>query len=438
MSELNAWPDGLVRFLVSDETARLDRVYDQIRSEAPQFATVLQRIAASSEFGMNRPMKDPAMAGRMLGPERVRHCALWYLMFDLMVEIGPEAVGEGICTASAALAIQRSSAAAPNPVAEYQAASAGFAARLGHWMLLREEKDTVISSLLGQLPAPKREPLQQHVLGRTATEARREQITVWNLGPTLKAACDPISSSGLGRLQLRAVDLVANPQSDAVTQDARRFASAMGGFLNLGGDPWLPASPPTPRDLLNKIGALRSSVTKAESETDEHERRISTLENQIAAGDLETTTGVMGAREMGARVEAEIKRARRHKRQLTLCAVRACGDTPEGYMDQLGGVLFDVSRSEDVVGLQDAEHLVILLPETDLNSARIFGERSMRVLGDTIGLLPAAMYMTSLEKEGSAKQEEIVAKVLAEVQKLAAANTSHSLDWNRTGSMGWR
>ena len=440
MADLNTsdWPDGLVAFLISDETARLDRVYDVIRTETPQFATVVQRISASSEFGLNRPMKDAGYGARMLGPERLRHLALWFMMFELMVEIGPEAVGEGICTSAAALAIYRASGAGGGPVGEYQAASAGFAARLGHWLLLREEKDSVISNLLGQLPAPKREPLQQHVLGQTATEVRRAQIKTWNLGPTLKAACDPISSSALGRLQLKAVDLVANPTGDAVTQDARRLATALGSALNLGGDPWLPASPPTPRDLLNKIGALRKSVTKAETDGEDKDLRIQSLESQMAAGDLETTGGVLNTRDFSLRLEAEVKRARRHKRQLTFCVARACGDTPPGYLDQTGDLLYNVSRSEDVVGIQDANHLLVILPETDLNSARVFAERAKRTLSETIGVFPTAMYMTSLDKEGAAKIEEIVAKLLKEVGALSSANVSHCLDWNRSGGMGWR
>ena len=55
------WPGGSIpNFLVSDEGGRLDRVYPRLQAEEPRFAATIQRIAASSQLGMNRRMKDPA------------------------------------------------------------------------------------------------------------------------------------------------------------------------------------------------------------------------------------------------------------------------------------------------------------------------------------------------------------------------------------------
>ena len=315
------WPGGSIpNFLVSDEGGRIDRIYPRLQTEEPRFAATIQRIAASAQLGMNRRMKDPAHAARLIGPAQLRHVAVWHLMFDLLVELGQQAVAEGVCTAASALAIHRSRAIGRDMLKDYEAITTGFAARLGHWQLLHGEKDTVIGSLLDRLPHDRVEAMQRQIFKQTSSDIRAEQTKKWDLSRSLADAVNPNPNSQLSNLQTMAVSLVANPRADQVTQEARRMAQVLGDCMNLGGNPWLPPPDPSPREILRKFAALKGAILESEGTISEKSTQVDALKSQLEAAGMDIV-GLRDPTETLFELDRELKRSKRHHHQLSAVVI---------------------------------------------------------------------------------------------------------------------
>jgi GGDEF domain-containing protein len=437
------WPGGSIpNFLVSDEGGRLDRVYPRLQAEEPRFAATIQRIAASSQLGMNRRMKDPAHAARLIGPAQLRHVAVWHLMFDLLVELGQQAVAEGICTAASALAIHRSRAIGRDMLKDYQAITVGFAARLGHWQLLHEEKDTVIGSLLDRLPPDRVEAMQRQIFRRTSTDIRGEQVKEWDLSRSLADAANPPPNSQLANLQMMAISLVANPRADQVTQDARRMAQVLGDCMNLGGNPWLPPPDPSPREILRKFAALKKSIMASGDTIGEKNVQLETLQSQLAAAGMDVA-GLKTPAETLAELDRELKRSKRHRHAMAAIAIAidsrkgAEGDIVD-HLHLLSTVIAPHCRAEDLFGMIDAERLAVFLPETNLEGGRIFAERIRGAIRNGFGMPPALLYLTDLEKEGDLSAQAFGINLSKAMKKMVADEKGPDFAFNTTGAISWR
>jgi GGDEF domain-containing protein len=437
------WPGGSIpNFLVSDEGGRLDRMYPRLQAEEPRFSATIQRIAASAQLGMNRRMKDPAHAARLIGPAQLRHVAVWHLMFDLLVELGQQAVAEGVCTAAASLAIHRSRAIGRDMLKDYQAVTVGFAARLGHWQLLDGEKDTVIGSLLDRLPPDRVEAMQRQIFQQTSSDIRAEKVKNWNLSPSLSDAANPPPNSQLANLQMMAVSLVANPRADQVTQDARRLAQVLGDCMNLGGDPWLPPPNPSPREILRKFASLKKSILTHGQTIEAKDTQMAALKSQLAAVDMEVA-GLRNPSETLSELDREIKRSKRHKHSMAAICIAIDtrkGDTGDivNQMHLLSTVINPHCRSEDLMGLIDAKSLAIFLPETGLDAGRIFAERIRSEIRSGFGLPPVLVYLTALEKEGDINAQSFGVSLSRAMEKMVTDENGPNFAFNTTGAISWR
>lgn len=437
------WPGGSIpNFLVSDEGGRLDKVYPRLQAEEPRFSATIQRIAASAQLGMNRRMKDPAHAARLIGPAQLRHVAVWHLMFDLLVDLGQQAVAEGVCTAASALAIHRSRAIGRDMLKDYQAITVGFAARLGHWQLLDGEKDTVIGSLLDRLPPDRVEAMQRQIFQRTSADIRAEQVKKWNLSRSLSDTANPPPNSQLANLQMMAVSLVANPRADQVTQDARRMAQVLGDCMNLGGDPWLPPPDPSPREILRKFAALKKSISASGMTINEKDTQLAALSSQLAAAGMDIA-GLRAPSETLAELDRELKRSKRHRHPMAAVAIAI--DPRKGeqgeIIDQLhllSTVISPHCRSEDLLGMIDAKRMAIFLPETGLEGGRIFTERVRNAIRSGFGMPPVLIYLTALEKEGDVNAQSFSVNLSRVMEKMAVDEKGPDFAFNTTGAISWR
>ena len=437
------WPGGSIpNFLISDEGARLDRVYPRLQAEEPRFAATIQRIAASAQLGMNRRMKDPAHAARLIGPAQLRHIALWHKMFDLLVELGQQAVAEAICTAASALATHRSRAIGRDMLKDYEAITAGSAARLGHWQLLDAEKDTVIGSLLDRLPADRVEPMQRMIFGTTSAEIRATQIKSWNLSKGLANTVHPPENSQLANLQLMAIALVANPRADQVTQDARRMAQVLGDCMNLGGDPWLPPPDPSPREILRKFAALKKELGATAKEISDRDENIQALQSQIDASGLEVE-GLRSASDTLNELGRELKRSKRHHHKMAALGISidVRQETQGNLREQLEILLTVISphcRSEDLVGLLDAKTMGIFLPETNFEAGQIFSERIRNAIRQGFGMPPILMYLTSIEREEGSTAQSLAVSISRAIEGMSKDANGPNFAVNTAGTMAWR
>ena len=85
-------------------------------------------------------------------------------------------------------------------------------------------------------------------------------------------------------------------------------------------------------------------------------------------------------------LDRELRRVKRHKRQLSVAAVTVdtrsnpqqiiSAETIQALARKVG----QISRTEDVVGMLDTRRLLVMLPETNLDSARIFARRCVQGL----------------------------------------------------------
>ena len=437
------WPGGSIpKFLVSDEGGRLDKVYPRLQAEEPRFSATIQRIAASAQLGMNRRMKDPAHAARLIGPAQLRHVAVWHLMFDLLVELGQQAVAEGVCTAASALAIHRSRAIGRDMLKDYQAITVGFAARLGHWQLLDGEKDTVIGSLLDRLPPDRVEAMQRQIFQRTSSDIRAEQVKKWNLSRSLSDTANPPHNSQLANLQMMAVSLVANPRADQVTQEARRMAQVLGDCMNLGGDPWLPPPDPSPREILRKFAALKKSISASGMTIDEKDTQLAALSSQLAAAGMDIA-GLRAPSETLAELDRELKRSKRHRHPMAAVAIAI--DPRKGQQGEITDQLHLLStvisphcRAEDLLGMIDAKRMAVFLPETGFESGRIFAERIRNAIRSGFGMPPVLIYLTALDKEGEVNAQSFSVNLSRAMEKMAADEKGPDFAFNTTGAISWR
>lgn len=112
---------------------------------------------------------------------------------------------------------------------------------------------------------------------------------------------------------------------------------------------------------------------------------------------LDAKTGLLRLETFLPLAEAEVARARRHRRPLALLMLDLDGmksvntryGHPEGerVIEALGGLLTGAMRTEDVVARYGGDEFTLLLPDTDVAGATVLADRVRTVIGSSV-LLP--------------------------------------------------
>ena len=159
-------------------------------------------------------------------------------MFDLLVELGEQAVAEGIVPPPLQW---RSIDHGPSVVTCSKTTKRSQVALQPDWdtgNCSTGEKDTVIGSLLDRLPPDRVEAMQRQIFQRTSADIRSEQVKKWNLARSLADAVNPLVSVGCsaddGHLSC------SQSSSRSGHPRGRRMAQVLGDCMNLGRNPWLP------------------------------------------------------------------------------------------------------------------------------------------------------------------------------------------------------
>ena len=148
-------------------------------------------------------------------------------------------------------------------------------------------------------------------------------------------------------------------------------------------------------------------VAVAGARIDDVERRLDRITELIATAVIaaaartrlvveateDPVTGLLNHRAFHHRLQAEVQRAQRHDRALSLVLVdldafKAINDTyghPAGdrVLQRVGEVLRELSRNGDVIGRLGGDEFGLLLPETDAAGARLAAERALQLLRAT-------------------------------------------------------
>jgi GGDEF domain-containing protein len=130
-------------------------------------------------------------------------------------------------------------------------------------------------------------------------------------------------------------------------------------------------------DLLRRNTELRERVLELSEELVQMKARLHQARAQIAAiAPTDEATGLMTFRELEARAQEEIARATRHERELSLVVFEV--DAAEGDRARLRG-LAELCRAQcrigDLAARGDQGDVVVLLPETSVEGARVMASR---------------------------------------------------------------
>ncbi len=127
-----------------------------------------------------------------------------------------------------------------------------------------------------------------------------------------------------------------------------------------------------------------------------------------------------------ARLKAEIERAARHKRHLTMVLITG-GD------EALHGFIGEGLRSYDVAGQLGDGRMIVLLPEVDLKFGRSITERLAHTASDKGMGQEARFYVTTLSQAPEATPEAWLTKACKN-----ADESEERVGHDDTGLMIWR
>ncbi|KQP61464.1 hypothetical protein ASG40_01930 [Methylobacterium sp. Leaf399] len=102
-----------------------------------------------------------------------------------------------------------------------------------------------------------------------------------------------------------------------------------------------------------------------------------------ALGATDPAGGALSAQSFARRAVAEIRRARRYRRPVSVLAIATgtSGEATDGaVLRTLYGELSETLRPSDIVGMHETGVFSLVLPETDLEAAELAGHRILRVL----------------------------------------------------------
>lgn len=113
-------------------------------------------------------------------------------------------------------------------------------------------------------------------------------------------------------------------------------------------------------------------------------RRLGLHDEEFTAiGMTDPVTGALTAQSFAKRAVAEIRRARRYRRPVSVLVIAtefSSGTTDPRAMRSLHDSLSEMLRPSDFVGIDDAGVFSVVLPETDLYAVELAGHRILREL----------------------------------------------------------
>jgi GGDEF domain-containing protein len=149
---------------------------------------------------------------------------------------------------------------------------------------------------------------------------------------------------------------------------------------------------------------------------------------------------------MAEELDRELKRARRHRYDVSALAIgldtrRIKSSAEDGNrVAALAEIINADSRVEDRAGMLDARRMVIVMPHTKIESARILAERIIFILKEQeeIEVPPLLMYISSFAKEGNVTAKKFGIALARGIDTMAMNRQSPMLTWNQSGQTSWR
>lgn len=395
------------------------------------------RLAASSSLiGQGREVPDAGHALKLLGAARVRHIALWHRMRELFA-IGGDGAAECVTIAAAAYVWAKAEGMPP-----YGAITAGFAARLGQRLLVPEAEDqAVMGALLEQVHPARRERLEERLFGTTALARLEEATRDWPLPKDLRELLYPPRHSPARRIIDGCLTLLNTEEPAERFADVSEVAKALAKVLQVQGVPWKRPEVPEPADVLLMLADAKDAAESAKAVIAEKERHIGIFRDLLDLRDKDFVPDILRPTHMVMSLDGEVSRALRHQRRFSVVGVRLDPRRPvrEGVRAQdlladMARMLRRATRSADHVGFLDGSTLLIMLPETDLGGARLFGDRAYRGLSAarTSGNPKPLLFATSLAQETEPGADTLIARLMAGLAEMATDDAKVRFRWNAT------
>ncbi|GEM_PF-2348828 len=427
-----SWQDLLSADWSGIDPADIDRFADW----DPELSETIRLAASSALIGQGREVQDAGHALKLLGAARVRHIALWHRMRELF-DVGGDGAAECVTIAAAAYVVAKAEGLPP-----YGAITAGFAARLGQRLLIPEAEDqAVLGALLEQIHPARREKLEERLFGTTALARLEEATGSWPLPKDLRELLHPTRRSAARRIIDGCLTLLNTEEPKGRFAEIPEVARALAKVLRVEGVPWAKPAAPEPEDVILLMADVKDEADRAHEVIAEKQRHITLFRDLLDLRDKDFVEDILRPTQMALSIDAEIARALRYKRRFSAVAVRLDPRraVPEGVRGQdllaeMARMLRRATRSADHVGFLDGQTLVVMLPETDLSGARLFGDRAFRGLtaARQSGQPKPLVYLTALEQETKPGADALIRSLLNGLTAMEADANKVRFRWNET------
>ncbi len=399
----------------------------------PELSETIRRAASSSLLGQGREVDDETHAVKLLGAARVRHIALWFRMRELFGD-DEDGAAECVTTAAATLVVAEAYRRPP-----FGAITLGFGARLGQRLLLTDSANpSVVGALLERIHPARREKFEHRMFGSTAQNRFHQAIRSWDLPKDLQELLNPPWHSTARRLIDDGLELLASKETNVSSERLPAVAQRLGEILQVAGCPWH-RPPARPMDILLLVAQFQDQAQQARQALVEKDCVSQLYRNLLDLRDPELPEDVPRPTQMAQSLATEVSRAMREERRLSVVGVcldprqsRPEGIPPQEILADMARNLRRATRSIDHVGFLDSETLLVLLQDTDLNGARLFGDRAYQRLetGKTPGHPSALLYTTSLAQEPTPGSDALICRILEGLAGMADDTNRVHFRWN--------
>jgi hypothetical protein len=416
-----------------------DKTIQRLSRETPALGALLMAVAANKTLGSGREPSSMEQSAVLLGAERLKHATLWFLVVDTLKDAGHRS--DAITYAGHAMAL-----AEKWGIAAHKAVSIGLGARFGA-MLLRSEKPVsrVILRILDTAPVGHRDEFEQFVFQTTAEQRVHQLCLDQGVPGDLIDCLAPAPMSQESRFVAEVLE--AALADTAATRAAARYQIAeIAGMLRMRTRPFEAPTPSSPEELLAAFGeVLRELSVRDDDIVALEEELVDTREALQRAMDG-TDGDLLPPPETYRRVNLEVARATRYKRNLSIVAVKVMQTpgplTAHERLAEVALMIQERMRSTDMLGQIDGEKLLIILPETPLQGARIFAERTEHFIrNNPIDYQGAAvpvraqLYSTDLSQETKPDPKTFM---FAAIQGAEEMEPERKTDHNTHGLRMWR
>ncbi len=425
-----SWQDLLSADWSGIDPADIDRFAEW----DPELSETIRLAASSSLIGQGREVAEAGHALKLLGAARVRHIALWHRMREFFA-VGGDGAAECVTIAAAAYVVAKAQGIPP-----YGAITAGFAARLGQRLLVPDPEDqAVLGALLEQVHPARRERLEERLFGTTALQRLEDATSGWPLPRDLAELLNPPRRSAARRVIDGCLALLANEEPRDQFGEMPEVAKERAGVLRVEGVPWRKPAVPEPEDVLLLMADVKDDAEEARKTIEEKDRHIGLFRDLLDLRDKDFVEDILRPTQMALSLDAEVSRALRYKRRFSAVAVRLDPrrPVPEGQRGQdllaeMARMLRRATRSADHVGFLDGRTLLVMLPESDLGGARLFGDRAWRGLSAArqSGQPKPLVYLTSLAQEAVPGAEGLIRSLMAGLAAMEQDPQKVRFRWN--------